>query len=199
MSENKAKMDEWIIKMQNQERMTRQRVLKELLEFCESEGNLNSENSIEIFDSVYLCLIKCYSDKFEMCRSLSASIVSELLKHLEQNDYYLSLVVPVIAKRLAVQDLVEESEELRLQLLKQLKFIINKYRDLNTTGTVQSHSDGEDRLLKPYNDIVDILKISLLDSYPAILKECCEIILLTAVASPSFHYRAEALADPLMN
>lgn len=196
MSEHKAKLDEWIVKMQNQERMVRQRALKELLEFC--EGNLSNENSIEIFDSVYLCLIKCYGDRFEMCRSLSCMIVSEILKHLEQNDYYLSLLVPVIAKRLAVQDVVEESEEMRLQLLKQLNFIITKYKDLNVTGTVQRHSDGEDRLLKPYNDIVDILKISLLDSYPAILKESCEIIKITAVASPSFHYRAEALADPLM-
>lgn len=199
MSENKAKLDEWIVKMQNQERMVRQRALKEFLEFCEMKGNLTEENSIEIFDSVYLCLIKCYSDRFEMCRSLSCSIVSEILKHLEQNDYYLSLLVPVIAKRLAVQDIVEESEEMRLQLLKQLNFIISKYKELNVTGTVQSHSDGEDRLLKPYNDIVDILKISLLDSFPAILKESCEVIKVTAIASPSFHYRAESLAVPLMN
>lgn len=88
---------------------------------------------------------------------------------------------------------------MRLQLLKQLNFIISKYKNLNVTGTVQTHSDGEDRLLKPYNDIVDILKISLLDSFPAILKESCEIIKVTAIASPSFHYRAESLASPLMN
>lgn len=206
MADIKAKLEGWLVRIQNQERMVRQKGLKELLEFCATEGNLTSENSVEIFDSVYLCLIKCYSDKFEMCRSFACSIVSEILKNLEQNDYYLSLLVPVItrrvlAKRLATQDVVEESEELRLQLLKQLNFIINKYKELNLTGTVRwsNHSDGEDRLLKPYNDIVDILKSCLHDSYPAILKECCEIIKVTAIASPSFHYRAEALADPLMN
>lgn len=198
MGDSKAKLDGWVTTIQNQERMTRQRALKELLEFCEIEGNLSSENAIEIFDLLYLCLIKGYSDRFEMCRSLSASIVSEILKHLEENDYYLSLLVPVIAKRLAVQDVVEESEEMRLQLLKQLNFIITKYQNLNKTGTVRGQSDGEDRLLKPYNDIVDILKTCLLDSYPAILKKCCEIIKVTAIASPSFHYRAESLADPLM-
>lgn len=198
MEENKVKFNDWIMKMQNPERMVRQRALKDLLEFCEIDGNLTSENSVEIFDSLYLCLIKCYSDRFEMCRSLSCSIVSEILKHLEQNDYYLSLLVPVIAKRLAVQDVVEESEEMRLQLLKQLNFIIDKYKSLSSTGTVRGQSDGEDRLLKPYNDIVDILKVSLLDSYPAILKESCEVIKATAIASPSFHYRAEALAEPLL-
>lgn len=198
MAENKAKLETWIVKIQNQERMVRQRALKEFLEFCQSEENLSSENAIEIFDSTYLCLIKCYSDKFEMCRSLACSIISEMLKHLEQNDYYLSLLVPVIAKRLASQELVEESEEMRLQLLKQLNYIVDKYKGLNVTGSVKAHSDGEDRLLKPYNDIIDILKITLMDNYPAILKESCEIIKVTAIASPSFHYRAEALALPLI-
>jgi dynein assembly factor 5, axonemal len=199
MSECKAQLDAWIVKIQNQERMVRQRALKELLEFCEKKGNLTGENAVEVFDSVYLCLIKCYSDRFEMCRSLSCSIVTEILKHLEQNDYYLSLLVPVIAKRLATQDVVEDSEEMRLQVLKQLNFIITKYKDLNVTGTVHSQADGDDRLLKPYNDIVDILKTCLLDSYPAIIKESCEVIKITAASSPSFHYRAEALADPLIN
>lgn len=197
MGENKAKLEGCVVRIQNQERMVRQKALKELLEFCEAEGNVTDENAIEIFDSLYLCLIKCYADRFEMCRSLACSIISEILKHLEQNDYYLSLLVPVIAKRLAVQDVVEESEELRLQLLKQLNFIIDKYKDLHSTGTVRGKSDGEDRLLKPYNDIVDILKVCLLDSYPAALKECCEIIKVTAEATPSFHYRAEALVEPL--
>lgn len=197
MEENKGKLEVWIVRIQNQERMTRQRALKELLEFCQNKANLSSENAIEIFDSTYLCLIKCYSDKFEMCRSLACSIISEILKHLQQNDYYLSLLVPVISKRLAVPEIVEESEEMRLQLLKQLNFIIDKYKDLNVTGSIKNGND--DRLLKPYNDIIDILKICLMDSYPAVLKECCEIIKITAVASSSFHYRAESLADPLIN
>lgn len=199
MSESKAQLDAWIVKIQNQERMVRQRALKELLEFSEKSGNLTGENAVEVFDSVYLCLIKCYSDRFEMCRSLSCSIVTSILQHLEQNDYYLSLLVPVIAKRLATQDVAEESEEMRLQLLKQLNFIVTKYKDLSATGTVHGHSDGDDRMLKPYNDIVDILKTCLLDPYPAIIKESCEVIKITAASSPSFHYRAEALADPLMN
>lgn len=200
MNEQKSKIDVWIVKIQNQERMVRQRALKELLEYCQQESNLNSDNAIEIFDFTYLCLIKCYSDRYEMCRSLACSIISEILKHLQQNDYYLSILVPVIAKRLAPLEIIEESEEMRLQLLKQLNFIIDKYKELKITGAVRSKAsgDGEDRLLKPYNDIIDILKVRLMDNYPAILKECCEIIKVTANSSDSFHYRAEALAGPLM-
>jgi len=193
--ESKLKFDGWIVKIQNHERSVRQRALKELLEFCETSAN--SAGAIEIFDCFFLCLIKCYNDKYEMCRSLSCSVVSEILKNLEQNDYYLSLLVPVIAKRLAAEE-VEESEEMRLQLLQQLSIIINKYKGLSKTGAVQAHAADEDRLLKPYNEIIDILKTSLFDSYPAVLKECCDIIQITSVASPSFHYRAEALAEPLI-
>lgn len=198
MGESKSQIDGWVVKIQNPERMVRQRALKELLEFCQAKENVSDRNAIEIFDSVYLCLIKCYSDKFEMCRSLACSVISEILKPLEQNDYYLSLLVPVIAKRLANHDIVEESEELRLQLLDQLLYIINKYKDLNKSGTIKGRSDSEDPLLKPYNEIVDILKCSLLDSYPAILKKSCEVIKATAEASPSFHLRCEALVDPLI-
>lgn len=199
MEESKSKIDVWIVKIQNQERMIRQKALKEFLKFCQDEKNLNRENAIEIFDFTYLCLIKCYSDKYEMCRSLACLIISEILKHLQQNDYYLSLLVPVIAKRLAPIEIIEESEEMRLQLLKQLNFIIDKYKELKVTGAVRDKSsDGEDRLLKPYNDIIDILKVRLMDNYPAILKECCDIIKLTAIASSSFHYRAESLAEPLI-
>ncbi|CRK91537.1 CLUMA_CG005196, isoform A [Clunio marinus] len=199
MSEKKDVLESYVVKIQNQERMIRQRALKSMLEFCASEGNLSSETAVDIFDSVYLALIKCYSDKFEMCRSLSCSIVSEILKYIEENDYYLSLLVPVIAKRLATEDLVEESEEMRLQLLKQLNFIINKYKDLNASGTVHDRGGGDDLLLKTYNDIIDILKICLLDSYPAILKESCEVIKATAATSTSFHYRAETLSSALIN
>lgn len=101
MSEIKELLDGWVAKIASQDRMTRQRALKDLLEFCQKDGNLTNDNSVNIFDTFYLCLIKCYSDKFEMCRSLSCSIVSEILKFVEQNDYYFGLLVPVIAKRVS--------------------------------------------------------------------------------------------------
>lgn len=82
---------------------------------------------------------------------------------------------------------------MRLQLLKQLNFIITKYADLNVGA-----GDGNDRLLKPYNDIVDTLLCLRNDTFAALLKEFCEIIKVTASATPSFHYRAEALAEPVI-
>jgi dynein assembly factor 5 len=197
MPESNDKIQAWVTKIQNQDRMTRQRALKELLEYCEDEKNLTPENCTEMFDTFYLYLIKCYGDRFEMCRSLAGLIVTELLKRLEQNDYYLNYIVPVIARRIGQVEMVEESEEMRLQLLEQLNFIVSKYKDLIDHGSVRI-GDGKDVLLKPYNDIIDILKVCLLDTYPAILRECCSIIKTTSEASTSFHYRAESLVDPLV-
>lgn len=196
MVENKSQVEVFIVKIQNPERMIRQGALKELLEFCRDESNLTHENAMELFDSLYLAITKCYSDRFEMCRSLACSIISEIVAKIERNYYYLEQLVPVIAKRFTSNDKVEESEELRLQLLKQLNFIIGKYVDFNATGTIRDNDDA-DPILKPYNDIIDILKESLLDSYPAILRESCEVVKATANASPSFHYRAESLVNPL--
>lgn len=198
MSDTGDKIQIWVTKIQNQDRMTRQRALKELLEFCEDEKSLTTENCTEMFDTFYLYIIKCYSDRFEMCRSLACSIITELLKKLERNDYYLNYIVPVIAKRIGQVEIVEESEEMRLQLLGQLNFIIGKYRELIDSGNVRI-GDGKDCLLKPYNDIIDILKVCLQDSYPAIMKECCSIIKATSEATTSFHYRAESLVDPLVH
>ena len=152
---------------------------------------------VEIFDTVYLHIIRCYNDKFEMCRSLACSIVSELLKHLQRNDYFLNYIVPVVAKRIGQAEVLEESEELRLQLLQQLNYIIEKYQELIDLGSVKDY-EGKDVMLKPYNEIMDILKMSLLDPYPAVLKESCEIILRTADVCTSFHYRAEVLVEPLL-
>lgn len=197
MVENNSLVDVWIVKIQNPERMIRQGALKELLDFCRVESNLTSENAMEMFDSLYFALTKCYSDRFEMCRSLACSIITEIVTKIERNYYYLEQLVPVIARRFTSNEAAEESEEMRLQLLNQLHFIIGKYAEFNKTGTIRGHTDGDDPILKPYNDIIDVLKESLQDNYPAILKESCEVIKVTAEASPSFHYRAESLVNPL--
>lgn len=197
MVENKMLVEVWIVKIQNHERMIRQGALKELLDFCRNENNLTPENSMEMFDSLYLVLTKCYSDRFEMCRNLACSIITEIVTRIERNYYYLEQLVPVIAKRFTSNENAEESEEMRLQLLKQLHFIIGKYTEFDKTGTIRGHTDGDDPMLKPYNDIIDVLKESLQDNYPAILRESCDVIKVTAAASPSFHYRAESLVNPL--
>lgn len=168
------------------ERGLRIKGLKELLAFCELE--LTDENCLNVFDYVYLHALKCYSDDFEKCRSLATSVITLLLTKLPKNDFFLNYIIPAIALRVGQQELVEQSEEMRLQWLDQLGFIVDKYWT--------TEEDDKDYLLKSYNDLIDILKQSLLDSCPENHRKACEVVIILSNATPSFHYQAESLVKP---
>lgn len=173
--------------LQSEERGTRQVGLKELLKYCES---LTEENCLDVFDLVYLHILKCYADESEKCRSLAAEIVSKILEKLPRNDFYLNYIVPAIARRIGRPELVEPSEEMRLQWLEQTRDIVALYQS--------TEDDKTDYLLKVYNDLIDILKKTLTDPFPEVQRTACHVIKLLSTATPSFHYQAEALVKPLL-
>lgn len=173
--------------IQNADRLVRQNSLKKLLELSSSEQT--QQQTAALFDHCYLHIIKCYADKFESCRCLAVEIISSLLKMLPDNDFYVEVLVPVIARRVGQKEIIEESEELRLQLVQQLLQIVNKFPAKELTG---------DRLMNSYNDIIDVLLKTLRDPYVNVQRECCSLIKSLASATPSFHCRAESLADPLI-
>ncbi|GAB0088017.1 Dynein assembly factor 5, axonemal [Sergentomyia squamirostris] len=188
----RPKLQEFCSALENPDRRVRQRGLQQLLELCESDS-VHPENVTDFFDSIYLHILKCYSDKFESCRSTAATVVSAVLAKLPENEFYLAYVIPTITRRIGQKEIVEESEELRLQLLEQLTEIVKKYSIENPVFS------GKDPLLKSYNDIVDVLLKTLTDGYPAILKQSCILIKELSISTPSFHYRAEALTNPLLS
>lgn len=171
--------------IQNADRTVRQNSLKKLLELSSCE----EQQAITLFDHCYLHIIKCYADKFESCRCLAVEIISSLLKTLPENDFYVEVIVPVIARRVGQKEIIEESEELRLQLVQQLLQIVEKFPANELKG---------DRLMNSYNDIIEILIKTLRDPYVNVQRECCSIVKSLAEATPSFHCRAETLADPLI-
>ncbi|XP_037050053.1 dynein assembly factor 5, axonemal [Bradysia coprophila] len=173
--------------IQHTDRSVRQNSLKKLLELCSSK-NTEQEAAI-LFDHFHLHIIKCYADKFESCRCLAVEIMSSLLDTLPDNEFYIDIVVPVIARRVGQKEIIEESEELRLQLVQQLQQIIDKFPANELKG---------DRLKTSYNDIIDVLLKTLRDPYVNIQRECCSMLKSLANATPSFHCRAESLADPLI-
>lgn len=175
--------------LRSEERGQRQSGLKKLLKYCES-SELNAENCLDIFDLVYLHILKCYADESEKCRSLATEVVSRILEKLPRNDFYLNYIVPAIARRIGRPETVEQSEEMRLQWLEQIRDIVERYQT--------TEEDSTDYLLKVYNDLIDILKKTLADPFPAAQRESCEIVKLLSKATPSFHFQAEALVKPLL-
>uniref|UniRef100_A0A182XW17 TOG domain-containing protein n=1 Tax=Anopheles stephensi TaxID=30069 RepID=A0A182XW17_ANOST len=173
--------------VQNPDRMVRQRALKNF------EANFirdiaSDEECSRLYDETYLHILRCYGDRFESVRTLAVSVMDVLLGKLPTNDYYLGCIVPVLVKRIGQAETIEESEELRLQMLEQLEMLVVKYSDPDG-----SHGDP---LLKVFDSVVDILIKTLRDPYPAAQKKSCEIVIALAEATPSLHYRAEVLVEP---
>uniref|UniRef100_A0A182T4L9 Dynein axonemal assembly factor 5 TPR repeats domain-containing protein n=1 Tax=Anopheles maculatus TaxID=74869 RepID=A0A182T4L9_9DIPT len=186
--DEKMSTESFCAAVQNPDRMVRQRALKDFEKNFIHGTETDEQCSRRLFDETYLHILRCYGDRFESVRTLAVSAMDALLVKLPTNDYYLSCIVPVLAKRIGQAETIEESEELRLQLLEQLEALVVKYSDPDG-----SHADP---LLKVFDSVVDILIKTLRDPYPAAQKKACEIVMLLAEATPSLHYRAEALVEP---
>lgn len=195
-------LDNYCKNFQSLERIERQMSLREFLEVYQlldsnvatattngddvpPEGNKTVHETI--FNKIYLYILKGYSDKYEICRCLSVDIMTLLLTHLTDNEYYLECIIPVLTKRLGQSEIIEDSEEMRYQLLQQLSFLIDKFKAKKPT---------DDRLFKSYNDIIDILLKTLRDPFPSVQEECCSIIVALS-KEKCFHYRSEVLVIPL--
>lgn len=177
--------------IQSPERLVRQKALKQFLELVTQEPELNNDH--EVFNAAYLYIIKCYGDKYESCRSLAAEIISQLITTINgdnTNELYLDYVIPVLRRRIGQKEIIEDSEELRLQLMEQLYEIVNKFHYNECIG---------DCLMKSYNDIMDIMMKCLTDPYAAVQRQCCKVIQLLATATPSFYAKAELLISPLIS
>lgn len=172
--------------IQSTEKSVRQLALKNLSKIvCEQ----NDDDKLKsLLDQTYLHLIKCYADPFESTRCLAISTVSQFLNGFEQrNEYFLDYILPTIRRRIGLPELIEESEEIQLQLLQQVHEIVDKFQ-----------SDGDDLLMRSYNDIIDIVARNLINKYANAHRQSCEVIKVLATATPSFRMRAESLVDPLI-
>lgn len=178
----------WCTHLQSPERSVRQTTLKGILEHFES-GKVDDKNAEQYYTEIYIHLLKAYSDRFEVCRSLAASALSSIMKHLPRNSSYLEYICSVIGQRLGQAEMIEESEEMRLQLVEQMRELVEKFK--------VDPKEKTDLILKAYNDIIDVLVRTIKDPYPAIQKESCEVVKLLAIATPSFRYRAEVLVKPM--
>lgn len=172
--------------IQSTERSVRLKALKNLLEIVSNQSN--DDDLKKLLDQIYLHLIKCYTDPFESVRSLAISIVSQFLRSFEtRNEFFLDYILPIIRRRIGLPELIEESEETQLQMLEQVHEIIEKFQ-----------SDGEDFLMRSYNDIIDITARNLANKYANAHRQCCDVIKTLATATPSFRMRADILVDPLI-
>lgn len=178
----------WCKNIQSNDKSIRQRALKDLLAIVAEQTS--DDNLKSLFDQTYLYLIKCYADRFEATRSLAISVVDQFLHQSEtQNEAILDYITPTMRRRIGLPELIESSEEIQLKLLEQLELIVDKFR---------TRDDDDDHLMRSYNDIIDIAARNLCNQYSNAHRQCCKVIQVLAVATPSFYMRAECLIDPLI-
>lgn len=140
-----------------------------------------------IFNETHIYTLKAFRDKTEAVRSEAINFMRCLiLDKLPKNDYYLTYIFPVLVERIGTVELVEESEEVRLEMLQFMQSIIVKY-----SKTIH---------LKPFlNDCVSVLCETVKDKHPAIKELSCKCITQLAEACPDyFHTQAESLVKPVL-
>lgn len=180
-------LEQYITNLQSDSKLARKQALQAINEeIFENPDNKGCDLTL-VFPGIYAYILKSFSDSSEACRDAAALIISNFIDQLPLNDYYLTYILPVLVRRVGCPEIVEESEEIRLILVKLVQKIINKYK-----GT---------QLLCPFmNDFTSILTKTSTDPYPKVKLEACEcIILLSKVLQRDFHFQLESYVKPIVS
>ncbi|CAH0563466.1 unnamed protein product [Brassicogethes aeneus] len=174
--------------LQSEDRKVRKNAYIEMEKYL-SSGNVDfSQQDLKnIFIETYMYTLNGLRDKTEAVREQAINFINFLIiNKLPLNDYYLTYIFPVIVERIGSVEIIEESEEIRLQLLQLLDAIIGKY--------------SKTEQLKPFlGDSVIILSETVKDKYPAIKELSNQTIVKLADALPKdFHMQAETLIKPVL-
>ncbi|KAJ3107040.1 HEAT repeat-containing protein 2 [Phlyctochytrium planicorne] len=122
-----------------------------------------------LFPDLVRPLVKSLGDSVEKCRELSINIITGFIKAVEDILPALPTIIPAYSARLGEQEIVEPSEEIRLQLVSSLILMVDK------AGA--DFAPGVDETVK-------ILVRILLDPYPEVKKESCKLAICLAKNTP---------------
>ncbi|CAH1977312.1 unnamed protein product [Acanthoscelides obtectus] len=174
--------------LQSLDRKERKQVYVEIEKYLSNpEIQFSNQELRNIFSETHMYILNGLRDRTEAVREQAIKFINFLIiNKLSLNDFYLTYLFPVVIERIGTVELIEDSEEIRLQLVQLLDNIITKY-----SNTEQ---------LKPFlNDCVIILAESVKDKYPAIKELSCRTIVNLATAMPrDFHMQAETLIKPVL-
>lgn len=172
-------------KLQSQDRRAKISTLEILQEKCLDTKECTESEALQIFDEIYLHLLKCYSDRFESVRDKAVETVGMFIERLPPNDFHLVNIISTLVDRMGHQETVEESEEIRLVFIQQLLILLKRFISMDRKTSLQDC----------YDDIVRILVKALKDSYPAVQREACACVTELAASADSFVFKSHA--EPL--
>lgn len=136
-----------------------------------------------VFNEIAKPVLKLVSDPVEKCRELAIMYIADVMKQVDCVPEYLPYIIPVFVQRLGQQEIVEPSEELRLEIVLVLSTLI----------------ELSQKAMAPYlDDVIKILQRTIADQFPELKKESCRCACKIARAIPPyFHQQSETLIKPL--
>ena len=150
----------------------------------ESDNETESDEMSEILSHSLPSLVPRMSDQSEINRINACNL---MLKFIGANVFvekYLIDIIPVLHHRLATVPQIEDSEDVKRLYINILDDFVRCFQ----------------ASLIPYmNDIVNILKVTVLDGCPEVRKAACECVSSFAKATrEKFHMQSESLVKPLL-
>ncbi|XP_057321570.1 dynein axonemal assembly factor 5 [Microplitis mediator] len=180
------KLSEICVSLQSDDKKKRLQVLEKLRDIISDDAEQWSKREIlEIWQIMNKHMVKILTDPAESCRDLAIEIIKifiNLLPIIEKNIVY---IIPIFVRRLGSQELLEPSEEVRLNCVNLLRLIISFYKD---------------HLSVYIDDFITILSKTVTDNYPKVKRESCEAISELAKTIPvQFYSKSEILIKPILS
>ncbi|XP_076657670.1 dynein axonemal assembly factor 5-like [Halictus rubicundus] len=170
------------VMLQSEEKKRRTQGLKEILQILRTPQS--ESEIIELWNAVNKSLHKIVTDSAEICRDNAVEIFQLLLANLTPHDNYILYLLPILSRRLGSQELIENSEEVRLKCIILLKLLILKYNNL---------------LASYVDDLIKILLRTISDNYPLVKRESCACVSEFARnLSRHFYAHSEQFIKPIL-
>lgn len=144
-------------------------------------GTLLQDIALEVLKPTLMCL----SDSSEKNRELAIIFISDYISVIPSPDQTFPYLIPTLVQRLAQKQIVETSEELRLQLLNDVLYPCVEYSGKKIAGYL--------------DELIQILQKTILDPYAEVKKASCRLACKISRTIPEyFHMQSESLIKPLM-
>lgn len=182
---NHWELNSILSELQNSNKAKRKRALVSFNKHVfQEDREPDKENLAKILHLSLTHLRDAMNDPSEVNRAVAFDIILKFIDNCAVTEKQLIDIISVAHHRLATIPIVEESEDVRLQIIAVLSAL---------TLTFQA------KLIPFMNDIVNTLKVAVEDSSPDVRKAACECVSSYARATQDkFHLQSQTLVRPLL-
>ncbi|CAL8081950.1 unnamed protein product [Calicophoron daubneyi] len=175
-------LDRNLVLLAADDRFVRRNALKAVQTAIKRAGESNCKDFPFAVYASHLSL--SLNDTVEVNRELAVVVNKDLIDAVPSVSVILPSLLPALTKRLGQKEVVEPSEELRLETLRLLKTVLDKSVDVN-----------------PYvDDYLSILRVTISDAFHEVKKLSCVIAQeLASRKSHRFYQTSEIIIEPLLS